>query len=484
MTSTVSLPTGLLIGGERITGSSGGTYPHIYPATGQPNATVPLAGAAEIDRAVASAWDAHREWMSLTVDRRRDLLIDLADAVHDNLDELARLNVHDYAVPISFAGNGILLERFLRHYAGYVDKPHGSSTPVNGSFDINLIEREPYGVVGVITPWNGSLVVTGSCVAPALAAGNAVVLKPSEVAPLATLRFGELCVEAGLPAGLVNVVPAGPEGGEALVRHPGIRKIHFTGGNTTARKVLQSAAVNLTPVVAELGGKSANIVFDDADLDAAAMLSAHQGPLMQSGQSCACASRVLVQESIYDAFLEKFVGVIQASTIGDPLDPQVVFGPVISQPAADRILGVIGEAVAEGAGELIAGGKRLGGDLAQGYYIEPTVFGGVDNASALAQTETFGPVVCVIKFSDEPEAVRIANDTPYGLNAFVQTTDLGRAHRVARQLEAGSVWINQFSDMSPQGPYGGYKQSGFGRTGGLEGLHEFLQVKNIRIAMR
>jgi aldehyde dehydrogenase (NAD+) len=478
-----TLPTGLLIGGDRITNTSGGYHAHIYPATGQPNATVPLAGAAEIDRAVAAAWDAHREWMSLTVDRRRDLLIDLADAVHENLDELARLNVHDYAVPISFAGTALLLERFLRYYAGYVDKPHGSSTPVDWSFDVNLIEREPYGVVGVITPWNGALAVTASCVAPALAAGNAVLLKPSELAPLASLRFGELCTQVGLPAGLVNVVPAGPEGGEALVRHPGVRKIFFTGGGGTARKVLQSAAVNLTPVVAELGGKSANVIFDDADLDAAAMLSAHQGPLMQSGQSCACASRVLVQESVYDSFLEKFVAVVEASTIGDPLNPAVVFGPVISQGAVDRILGVIDEAVATGAGDLLTGGKRLGGELAQGFYLQPTVFGGVDNASALAQTETFGPVVSVMKFSDEAEAVRIANDTPYGLNAFIQTTDLGRAHRVARRLEAGSVWINKYSDISPGGPYGGYKQSGFGRTGGLEGLQEFLQVKNIRIAM-
>ena len=481
MTLAPTLTGGLLIGGDLLTEASGGTHSHIYPATGQPNAIIPLAGAAEIDRAVASAWQAHREWMSLTVDRRRDLLIDLADAVHENLDELARLNVHDYAVPISFAGNAILLERFLRHFAGYVDKPHGTSTPVTGSFDINLIEREPYGVVGVITPWNGAPVVIGSCVAPALAAGNAVVLKPSEVAPFAALRFGELCLEAGLPVGLVNVVPAGPEEGDALVRHPGIRKIHFTGGDATARKVLQSAAVNLTPVVTELGGKSANIVFDDADLDAAAMLSAHQGPLMQSGQSCACASRVLVHESVYDAFLEKFLAVIDASTIGDPLDPRVIFGPVVSQAAADRILNVIDDAVSQRAGELLVGGKRIAGELAQGYYIEPTVFAGVDNASVLAQNETFGPVVSVLKFSDEAEAVRIANDTPYGLNAFVQTNDLGRAHRVARQLEAGSVWINTFSDISPQGPYGGYKQSGVGRTGGLEGLNEFLQVKNIRI---
>ncbi|MCV7314163.1 aldehyde dehydrogenase [Mycolicibacillus parakoreensis] len=490
MTNTLSSlgdPTacvGMLVGGEPITRSSGGTHEHLYPATGRPNATVALAGADEIDRAVDAAWQAQREWMSLAVDRRRDLLIDLADAVHDNLDGLARLNVHDYAVPISFAGTAVLLERFLRHFAGYVDKPHGASTPVSGSFDVNLIEREPYGVVGVITPWNGSLVVTASGVVPALAAGNAVVLKPSELAPLAALRFGELCIEVGLPPGLVNVVPAGPDGGDALVRHPGIRKVHFTGGDATARKVLAAAAENLTPVVTELGGKSANIVFDDADLDAAVTLSAHQGPLMQSGQSCACASRILVHESVYDAFVERFVAVIESTKVGDPLDPAVVFGPVVSQAAAGRIVAVVDDALRDGAGELLTGGKRMGGQLAQGYYIEPTVFGAVDNGSTLAQTETFGPVVSVIRFGDEADAVRLANDTPYGLNAFVQTRDLGRAHRVARRLEAGAVWVNQFSDIAPQGPYGGYKQSGFGRTGGLEGLHEFMQIKNIRIGMR
>ncbi|CDO28737.1 aldehyde dehydrogenase family protein [Mycolicibacterium porcinum] len=470
-------------------GSRGVIFEHIYPATGRPNGTVELAGAAEIDNAVRAAAKAQREWVALTVDRRRDLLIGLADVVHEHLDELAKLNVADYGVPISFAGTAMLLERFLRHFAGYADKPHGVTTPVNGSFDINLVEREPYGVVGVITPWNGALVVTGSCVAPALAAGNAVVLKPSELAPFAALRFGELCLEAGLPEGLVTVVPADAEGGDALVRHPGIGKIGFTGGGGTARKVLQAAATNLTPVVTELGGKSANLIFADADLDLAAALSAHQGPLMQSGQSCACASRILVHDEVYDEFLEKFLGVIGSARIGDPMDPATTFGPVISQAAADRILAAVDAAVSSGAGELLLGGKRirddrLSGDLAEGYYVEPTVFGGVDNASDIAQLETFGPVVSLMRFRAEDEAVAIANDTPYGLNAFVQTTDLNRAHRVARQLESGSVWINQFSDISPQGPYGGYKQSGAGRTGGVEGLNEFQQVKNIRIAVR
>jgi aldehyde dehydrogenase (NAD+) len=476
-------PIGLLVGGDRITTSSGASHEHIYPATGQQNATVVLAGAAEIDDAVASAREAQREWVALTVDRRRDLLIDLADAVQEKFTELSTLNVHDYAVPVSVAGNSVLLERFLRYFAGYADKPHGSSTPVAGSFDVNLVEREPYGVVGVIAPWNGALVVAGSCVAPALAAGNAVIFKPSELAPLASLRFGELCVEAGLPPGLVNVVPAGPDGGQALTEHPGIGKIHFTGSGATVRKVLQSAAINLTPVVAELGGKSANIVFPDADLDTAAMISAHQGPLMQSGQSCACASRLLVHESIYDAFAERLLACVTTATIGDPFDPSVMFGPVISEAALDRILQAIDDAVRAPAGELLTGGHRLGGELAGGYYLEPTVFGDVDNSSKLAQTETFGPVVSLIRFSDDAEAVRLANDTPFGLNAFIHTRDLNRAHGIARQLEAGSVWVNKFSDIEPQGPYGGYKQSGFGRTGGLDGLREFQRTKNIRIGM-
>lgn len=475
-------PVGLLIGGDRIT-STGHTHEHIFPATGLPNATVAMAGAADVDRAVDAARAAQREWMAQTVDMRRDRLIDLADAVHQHLDELATLNVQDYAVPISFAGTAHMLEGFLRHFAGYADKIAGSSTPVSGSFDVNLVEREPYGVVGVIAPWNGALAVAGSCVAPALAAGNAVIFKPSELAPLAALRFGELCLEAGLPPGLVNILPAGAEGGDALVRHPGIRKVHFTGGGTTARAVIRAAAENLTPVVAELGGKSGNIIFDDADLDRAAMLSAHQGPLMQSGQSCACASRLLVHASVYDTFVEKFLAVLDSAPAGDPFDPLVRFGPVISESALTRILDTVDLAVSAGAGELLIGGKRMGGPLAQGFYIEPTVFADVDNSSPLAQTETFGPVVSISRFTDDDQAVRTANDTRYGLNAFVHTRDLRRAHRVSRALESGSVWINSTSRISPQGPYGGYKQSGFGRTGGWEGLLEFLQTKTIRIGL-
>lgn len=247
--------------------------------------------------------------------------------------------------------------------------------------------------------------------------------------------------------------------------------------------MLQAASHNLTPVTAELGGKSAYLVFADADLDMAAVIAAHQGPITQAGQSCACASRILVQASVYTAFVEKLAAAVRAAKVGDPLQPDVMLGPVVSEAAAERILGVIDQAVSEKAGDLITGGRRLGGELASGYFIEPTIFANVDNRSALAQTETFGPVASVMPFGDEDEAVTIANDSRYGLNAFVATSDLERAHRVARRLEAGSVWVNRHSDIAPQGPYGGYKQSGFGRTGGVEGLYDFLQVKNIRIGM-
>ncbi|MBB5917654.1 acyl-CoA reductase-like NAD-dependent aldehyde dehydrogenase [Nocardia transvalensis] len=380
-------------------------------------------------------------------------------------------------------GHVALAEEFIRYYAGYIDKAHGASTPVSGKFDVNLIEREPYGVVGVIAPWNGPLVVIGLAVAAALAAGNAVVLKPSQFAPFTPLRFGQLFLAAGLPAGLVNVLPSGPAGGDALVQHPGVGKIHFTGGGHTARTVLATAARSLTPVATELGGKSANIVFADADLGPAARLAAFQGPLGQAGQSCACGSRILVQDSIFDAFMAEFLAVIASAVIGDPFDPQVLVGPVISQAAVDRILHTIDRAVADGAGELVTGGHRIGGDLADGYYLEPTVFADVDNRSPLAQIETFGPVVSVLRFIDEEHAIALANDTDYGLNAYIQTRDLVRAHSIARRLTAGSIWINRNSDLSPQSPYGGYKHSGTGRAGGLEGLHEFQQVKNIRIAM-
>ena len=337
-TMTPIEPVGLLIGGDRITAVLGRA----------PSAHLPGDRTTECDR---SRWqasprstsrsparrEAQREWMSLTVDRRRDLLIDLADTVHDHLDELAALNVHDYAVPISFAGNRHLLERFLRHFAGYVDKPHGTSTPVNGSFDVNLIEREPYGVVGVIAPWNGALAVAGACVAPCARGGQRRGVQ--------AVRAGAAwprCASANCASrrvcrpGWSTSCPPVPKAARPWCAIPASARSTSPGAAPPLARVVQAAAANLTPVVAELGGKSANIIFDDADLDAAAMLSAHQGPLMQSGQSCACASRLLVHESVYDAFVEKFLGIIDAAKVGDPFDPAVTSAPssVARQPIA------------------------------------------------------------------------------------------------------------------------------------------------------
>ena len=481
-TSAVELPTSLLIGDERVSDASGGTFDHVFPGTGAVNATVTMAGAEEVDRAVRSAAQAQREWQAMPVDRRRDLLIALARAIQAASDELGVLNVHDYAVPIAMSpGTAGLLARFFEYYAGWIDKVTGQTAPVPHSPDINMIEREPYGVVGVIVPWNGPLVGVGMAVAPALAAGNAVVIKPPELAPLATLRFGALCREVGLPPGLVNVIPGGPSAGEALVRHPGVAKIHFTGSGATAKKIAVAAADTLKPLSLELGGKSANVVFADADLDRAVMIAAFMGPLTQSGQSCACGSRILVERGIYPEFLDRLAEAVEHVPLGDPFDPSTVMGPVISQTAVDRIMGAIGDAVKHGTGRLVSGGNRLGGDLAAGYYIEPTIFADVPNDSPLARIETFGPVVSVMPFDTEDEAMALANDTDFGLVAYAHTSSFERAHRVARRLQAGSVWINTYSDIQPSGPYGGYKQSGYGRLGGVEGLHEFTQVKNTRI---
>jgi aldehyde dehydrogenase (NAD+) len=485
MTATkATFPTSLLIGDDEIADSSGGIFEHVYPGTGEVNAVITMAGPAEVDRAVRSAISAQREWQAMTVEQRRDLLFTLARAVEHATEELAVLNVHDFALPIAVSPYlpGMLV-RFLDYYAGWIDKVTGQAAPVPHNHDINLIEREPFGVVGVIVPWNGPLVGIGMAVAPALAAGNAVVIKPPELAPMAALRFGQLCREVGLPPGLVNVIPGGPEAGEALVRHPRVGKIHFTGSGATARRIAVTAAETLKPLSLELGGKSANVIFADADLDNAVQNAAFMGPITQSGQSCACGSRILVERSIYAEFIDRLVAAVEHVPLGDPFDPSIVMGPVISAGACERILGAVQGAVQQGTGRLVTGGERQGGDLAGGYYIQPTIFADVPNDSQLARTETFGPVVSVMPFDTEDEAIAMANDTDFGLVAYAHTTNFERAHRVSRRLEAGSVWINAYSDIQPSGPYGGYKQSGYGRLGGIEGLHEFSQVKNTRITV-
>ena len=340
---------------------------------------------------------------------------------------------------------------------------------------------EPYGVVAVIVPWNAPLVSLAQIAGAALAAGNAVVLKP-ELAPFTALRVGELLLEAGGPPGALNIVPGGPEAGAALVRHPDIGKLHFTGSVATARSVISSAAEHLTPVALELGGKSAHGIFEDADVKAASR-HALAGLVIYSGQGCANGTRVLVHASIYDELLETLLGRLRRLAVGDPLDARTTIGPVVSERACERIVGVIDRAQELGAGRLVAGGGRIGGELAGGFYIAPTVFAEVDGASELAQQEIFGPVLAFARFETEKEAIELANSTPYGLAAYVHTTDGRRAHRVARELAAGNVWVNGFFGIPPSMPFGGVKQSGYGRVGGVAGLREFLRPKNVWLAL-
>ncbi|WP_016744854.1 aldehyde dehydrogenase family protein, partial [Rhizorhabdus wittichii] len=365
---------------------------------------------------------------------------------------------------------------------GWADKMEGATTPM-GSGAFSFTTHEPYGVIAAITSWNGPITSALMKLAPALAVGNCVVVKPPELGPFATMVLGEIFLEAGMPPGVVNIVTGGIEAGSALVADRRIGKISFTGGLPTARHILRAAADNATPVVTELGGKSANIVFADADLDRAAAMSATMGCIMHAGQGCLFPTRLLVEDSIYDRFVEKVLAIVAKARIGNPFTPGVSSGPVISEAAVDRISSVIAKARGEGHGRLLTGGNRIGGELKDGYFLEPTVFGDVDNGSPLAQEEVFGPVLSIIRFSSEADAIAKANDTSYGLAGYVHTRDLGLAHRVVGALEAGYIGVNGFPPMPVQAPFGGFKQSGAGREGGKVGAEEFLRIKNVYMTL-
>ena len=468
--------TGLLIGSSRVQACDGGMHTHIFPGSGLPTRDVVLAGPDEMDAAVQAARQAFPAWSRAPVNVRRDALLRLAKLMEDHAEELERLAV---------AENGITLAKArifrysatdsFRYYAGWADKICGDvlpSWPVPG-FDYT--KPEPYGVVAMIIPWNVPLGALGQILAGALAAGNAVIVKPSELAPFTCLRIGELCLEAGMPPGVVNIVPSGPAGAEALVRHTGIDKLHFTGSGATARKIVQ--AIDLTPLGLELGGKSARLLFADADMDAAIQATV-ASVLSNAGQGCLLGTRLLVEESIHDEVVEKCRSLMESYIVGDPFSPETQVGPVITEAARSRILETVDQARRRGDGRLVTGGTAIDRD---GYYLEPTMFCDVDNSSPLAQEEIFGPVLAVSRFATETQAIEMANHSTFGLGAYLHTRDLNRAHRVAADLEAGNVWVNGFNVPSSV-PFGGTKQSGYGRVGGKEGLHEFLRTKNVWIA--
>jgi len=473
----------ILIDGAWRSTASGGTMEHVNPTTGRAQAKFAVGGAGEIDEAVQSAKRAFPAWRRVTADVRREILYRFAQLLRENADTFSHIAALESGAPIgSFNMIGAAIDH-VTYAAGWVDKLEGQITPTYPMEALNLVHHEPYGVIGAITTWNGPVVTAAMKSAPALAAGNCVVIKPPELGPFGTALLGRIAMDAGIPPGVLNIVSGAAEAGEALVRHPDVGKVTFTGSVPIARIVLKAAAENITPVVLELGGKSANLVFEDADLDNAAIMAAQMSVVQTAGQGCLFPTRLLVHENVYDAVVERILSYVKTIRIGDPLDPATDMGPVISERAVNRIMTYIDGAKTSGQSRLLAGGNRVGGDLASGFFIVPTIFGEVEKNATIAREEIFGPVLSIMRFRTEEEALRIANDTPFGLAGFVHTNDLKRAHRVAAALEAGYVSINGFPPMAASTPFGGWKQSGYGREGGRIGIEEFLRPKNVHLPL-
>ncbi len=478
------LPAGvLLIGGDRRSTGSGGVHAHVNPATGRPQADVALAGVDDADHAITAARAAFATWRAWRPDERRDVLLRLAELVRRDAETIGVILGLECGVPAAVAGG--LPRRaadYLAYYAGLADKIEGTVIPIfpERAFDYTL--SEPWGVIGIISTWNGGISSICRKAGAALAAGNTVVVKPMELAPFSVIRFGELALEAGIPPGVVNVIPGDATAGQAVAEHAGVDKLSFTGGAETARRILAAAAPNLTPAVLELGGKSANIVFPDADLDAAGRF-AGAVCMGMAGQGCVFPTRLLVHEAVHDEIVERAVATAAALPLGDPLDPATVVGPVVSEGHRDRILGMLDRARTEGSGDIVLGGGAVGGHLSDGFFIQPTIIDDVDRRASIAQDEVFGPVLSVLSFSSEDEAIALANDTRYGLAGYVHTNDLRRAHRVASKLDAGYLSLNGFAALPASAPFGGFRMSGHGKEGGREGLLEFVRSKNVYLAM-
>jgi aldehyde dehydrogenase (NAD+) len=471
------------IGDQGLEKGSAGVFDHISPMTGKSDGQIPLAGKTEIDAAVAAAVKGFEVWRSWKPEARRDAMLKLAALIEQHTPDFAVRGTVDNGTPVSFGGGAGAAVAWFRYYAGWCEKIGGNVISTFGqSSDFTVTLREPIGVVGIIITWNGPMISIGMKVAPALAAGCSVVVKPSEMTPFAPDLFQQLVLEAGIPPGVVNVVPGAIEAGEALVSHPKVAKISFTGGPRAAKRIMELCAAQLKPSMHELGGKSANLIFPDADFARATVYSTTFPLAVLSGQGCALPTRVLVHQDIYAKVKDASVEAAKMIKVGDPFDVQTGSGPVVNRAAFDRILGSIDKAKTEGAGKLLCGGAPMGGDLKEGCYIQPTVFADVDPKSDLAQHEVFGPVISLIPFKDEEEAVTIANDTDYGLAAFVQTHDLQRALRLGERLVGGIVCVNGGATLSPTFPFGGIGISGFGREGGREGLDEFLRSKTVSIA--
>lgn len=472
------------IAGKSVDSVSGRWFDSFNPYLGEPWAQIAQGQAEDVDRAVRAAHKAFKEgpWPQLTASQRGLLLHRLGDLVARDATKLAELEVRDNGKLIAeMQGQLNYLPQWYYYFAGMADKVQGAVIPLDKKGYFNFTRHEPLGVAAVISPWNSPLMLTTWKLAPALAAGCTVVIKPSEFTSASTLEFVKLFDEAGFPPGVVNVVTGlGKDVGVPLVEHPLVRKISFTGSDTTGRIVNELAAKHFKHISLELGGKSPNIVFADANLDDA-VNGAVSGIFAATGQTCIAGSRLLLQDSIYDAFVDKLLALARTARMGNPLSMETQVGPVTTQPQFQKVLSYIDIARQDGAELLLGGTPATRPECGTGWFVEPTIFGEVDNGMRIAQEEVFGPVLSVIRFKDEEEALAIANDVRFGLASGVWTSDIGRGIRMSERIEAGTVWVNTYRAVSYMSPFGGYKDSGLGRENGFDAIREYLQVKSVWI---
>jgi len=473
-------PSRLVIGGEQLDAKEGERFDVVNPATEEVLTSVAEAGREDVDAAVRSALDTFESnaWRGTSARRRGEMLHRLGELILRDIEELARLETLNNGKPVLESKiDTRLAAQTFKYYAGWADKIHGETIPVDGAF-LNYTLREPLGVVGAIIPWNFPLNLASWKVAPALACGNTVVLKPAELTPFTALRLAELALEAGFPPGALNCIPGkGSVAGAALVKHPDVAKIAFTGSTEVGREIMREGAATVKRVSLELGGKSPNIVYADADLDAAAR-GALNAIFYGKGEVCAAGSRLLVEESVRGELEERILARAQKMVAGDPLDPKTRLGAIVSEKQMERVLGYISGARAEGA-KLLAGGERTPVN-GKGYFVAPTIFGDVDPAMTIAREEVFGPVLAMLTFDGgEDGATQLANRTIYGLAAGIWTRDIKKALRTARAVKAGTVWVNTYNMYDAASPFGGFKQSGFGRDLGEQALEGYTQVKSV-----
>jgi len=474
----------MVVGGQSVDAVDGQTFDVVNPAIGQTIATAPLGGREDVDRAVAAAqkaFDERKGWASWAAGKRGRSLSKLADLIKKNSEELAWLESRNVGKPITGArGEVIGASLVFDYYAGAANKIYGQTIPVSKP-GLDLTLREPIGVVGLIVPWNFPLLMASWKVAPALAAGNTAILKPASYTPLTAIRLGELALEAGIPAGVLNVV-TGPGGtaGASIAAHPGIGKVAFTGETTTGQEIMRLASGNVKKISLELGGKSPNIVFADADLERFSRESPYS-VFDNAGQDCCARSRILVERSAHEKVVELFAEATRNVKVGDPAEDSTEVGSLVSQKQRDRVKNYIEIGQAEGATIVVGGAAPDDPALADGAYLLPTVFDGVSNDMRIAREEIFGPVVSVIPFDTEEEALRLANATPYGLSGSIWSRDIGKALRAAKALQSGVISVNSNSSVHTEAPFGGYKMSGIGRELGMAALDLYTETKNVYI---